>query len=133
LSQSSCTLTLWGFLCTVRTVGGEPGGPGFVLLTEPPYTPHCSCWSPVQSPFPADGIFSHTHRPGTLTPTSTSQQCLPELNPSEPSTHTSLSNLSGLSGTCCLSSLSLTLVRSSDSERLGCAVFGSRVTGAEGT
>ncbi len=43
------------------------------------------------------------------------------------------SNLSGLSGTGWSSSLSLTLIRSSDRTRRRWAVFGSRITGADET
>src|SRR4029434_4367127 len=64
-----------------------------------------------------------------MSPTSTSQQCVPELKPSEPRTLAYSSNLSGLSGSCC-SSLRLTLVRSSDRTSIRFAVLGSRVTGA---
>ena len=65
-----------------------------------------------------------------LSPTSTSQQCVPELKPSDPRTHAYLSNLSGLSGSVLYTSLYDTLVRSAESVRRGYAVFGSRVNGA---
>lgn len=62
--------------------------------------------------------------------TSTSQLYVPELIPSEPRMHKRSSNLSGLSGSFCMLSLHLTLVRSSDRMRKGSAVLGSRVMGA---
>ena len=66
-----------------------------------------------------------------LSPTSTSQQCDPELKPSEPRTHSQKLNLSGLSGSVCLRSVISKLVRSSEMMNDGCAVFGSNTTGAE--
>ncbi len=66
-----------------------------------------------------------------LFPTSTSQQCAPDLNPSEPKTQWKKSNLSGLSGSGRLLLLYVRLVRSSDSTSCGLAVFGSRTTGAD--
>ncbi len=64
-----------------------------------------------------------------LSPTSTSQQCTPELKPCEASTPPC--SLFGLSDTCSFTSTYSTLMQSSDTCNLLEAVSGSRVTGAE--
>ena len=65
-----------------------------------------------------------------LSPTSTSQVCLPELKSSEPKMLGGLTNLSGLSGRGC-SSHTNTLDRSGDTPKHTEPVFGSMVTGTE--
>lgn len=62
--------------------------------------------------------------------TSTSQQCCPMVKPRPPSTHGSVSNRSGLSGSAAHVSPRLTSRPSSARMRKGLAVFGSRVTSA---
>ncbi len=66
-----------------------------------------------------------------LSPTSTSQQCTPELKPCE--ARTPPCSLFRLSDTCSFTSTYLTLVQSSATCSLLEAVSGSRVTGAENT
>lgn len=63
-----------------------------------------------------------------LSPTSTSQKCLPQANRSQPSTQSTVSNLSGFLGRCCHAFPQLTLFRYSDRMSWGWAVAGSRVT-----
>lgn len=129
LSQSSWTLILCSFSLIGRRVG-DCGGT-------------CALYSPQKCPTSqiplrenilfllwADSVITPRNQP-VLSPTSTSQQRVPESKPSEPRIHANISNLSGLSGSVSSSSLYLMLVRSSDTMTLQWAVLGFKVTGAE--
>ncbi len=128
LSQSSWTLTRCSFSLTVKRVKGWSGDREPYSLFM--YRTHQTLVLKKTSPFlwfDAVVIPALQH---VLSPTSTSQQCVPELKPSEPRTHGYSSNLSGLSGRFWRTSLYDTLVRSAETVSRGCAVFGSRVSAA---
>ncbi len=128
LSQSSWTLTRCSCSLTVKRVKGCSGDCELYLLSL--YSTHQTLVLKKTSPFLwFDAVVIPTLQ-YVLSPTSTSQQCAPELKPSEPRTHEYLLNLSGLPGRFWPTSLFDTLVRSEESVRRRPAVFGSRVNGA---
>ncbi len=128
LSQSSWTLTHCSCSLTVKWVKGCSGDCELYLLFI--YRTRQTLVLKKTSPFLWFDAVVIPRIQFVLSPTSTSQQCAPELKPSEPRTHAYMSNLSGLRGRFWTTSLNDTLVRSAESVRWGCAVFGSRVNGA---
>ena len=128
LSQSSWTLTLRGLLLSLS---------GVLWPGEAQYSPEER--DTVHRPRPGsvlDQSFLWTvslakpRAQWLLSPTSTSQLCLPELKTSEPRMLCGLTNLSGLSGRGC-SSHTDTLERSGDTLKHTEPVLGSMVTGTE--
>ena len=103
----------------LHSEGCRWGGQGFVFPIPQPYTPHSFCWVQIHKPFPADGLINHTHLP-VLTPPLLHPSCVSlSWIPQSPAHNTTKTNLISLdyqepavSHHC-----SLTLVRSSDSER----------------
>ncbi len=128
LSQSSWTLTRCSCSLTVKRVKGLSGDFELYLLFM--YRTRQTLVLKKTSPFLWFDAVVIPIIQRVLSPTSTSQQCAPELKPSEPRTHRYPSNLSGLRGRFWPTSLNDTLVRSAESVRRKCAVFGSRVNGA---
>ncbi len=128
LSQSSWTLTRCSFSLTVKWVKGWSGDRELYLLFL--YCTHQTLVLKKTSPFLWFDAVVIPALQYVLSPTSTSQQCVPELKPSEPRTHAYLSILSELSGTSWYTSLYDTLVRSAETVSQRAAVFGSRVNGA---
>ncbi len=128
LSQSSWTLTRCSFSLTVKRVEGWSGDCESYSLSM--YPTHQTLVLKKTNPFLWFDAVVIPRIQFVLSPTSTSQQCVPELKPSEPRTHGYLSNLSGLSGTSWSTLLYDTLVRSAETVRQRSAVFGSRVNGA---
>lgn len=127
LSRFSWTRTLCSFFSSVRAVGGD-----VIAL----YCP--SRRQMVQKPF--SGL-AHTSLSlftrslaspkiqSSFSPTSVSQLWFSEVKALEPSTSALMWKRSGLLGRPWIGVLYWRLVRSSESARHGCAVFGSRITG----
>ncbi len=128
LSQSSWTLTRCSFSLTVKRVKGWSGDCELYLLFM--YPTHQTLVLKKTNPFLWFDAVVIPRNQSVLSPTSTSQQCVPELKPSEPRTHGHQSNLSGLRGRFWYTSLNDTLVRSAETVSQRPAVFGSRVNGA---
>lgn len=124
------TAALWSFGVCVLLRGECQAVVYNMLYIDCFYTTHTRLhvWR-IYLPFSKQILSSHSEtrlcNPQLQHPSSVS-----ELKPSEPRILKQSSNLSGLSGSFCMSSLHLTLVRSSDRMRKGSAVLRSRVIGA---